>query len=101
MPNQVKRRLFYGEKEFAGSTAAVRDMLQQILKTDDKKLTLKPLACDMISTVQEGLNLSKNEQNYLETNDENVNKIANMYAIAVEEYSGIIWWARDLVCSYC
>ena len=70
-------------------------MLQQIT-TDAEIQTLKPLDCDMIDAVQEGLfNLRENEQSYVGTNDENVYNRANMYAIVVEEYSGSIWWARD------
>ena len=51
----------------------------------------------MIKAVEEGLNLRKNEHNHVERNEENVDKMANMYDIdtAVEEYFGSIWWARD------
>ena len=97
LPNQVKSQPFYREIAATGSSSLRHEFRQ--ITTDAEIQTLKPLACDMINAVEEGLDLRKNEHNHVETNtnDENVYKMTNMYDIdtAVDEYFGSIWWARD------
>jgi len=83
--------------ESVGSTADLRDELQQITTDAEMKQTLKPLACDMINAVEDTLNAGggKYQTSYVRTNDENICRNANMYGITAVEYFGSIWWARD------
>jgi len=80
----------------ATGSSSFRDEFRQ-MTTDAEIQTLKPLACDMINAVGEGLKQRKHEHNNLKTNtnDENVCRMANMNDTAFEEYFGSIWWARD------